>query len=285
MASCPACERVNPLDAKYCSVCGSPLVMRCPACGAINVRTRSACHHCRAALVPAPAPDAPEGPVLPVLTDDVALPELPAVDWSLSLRSDLDLPAPSEPDGPVTVTDPMPLVADADAPRHPPPLPDRAAQKASRRARVRRAQLRQRLPADGVLATDVLVLEADAGARAELCQWLETFGFRTHLASSAAEAEALSLRVANVAVFLGLGRDATAAADLCRRLRERVRHRPQALIAIGDRDRHADRVRMELAGADAVLLRPVGRGDVARTLEACSVVLPRDPRRGATPAG
>jgi DNA-binding response OmpR family regulator len=141
-----------------------------------------------------------------------------------------------------------------------------------------------RTPAGADVPRDVLVLEADTSSRGQLCQWLEAFGFRTHLAVSVAEAEGLSLRQPHVAAFLGLGSDALSAAELCRRLRNGQRHRPQAVIAIGDRDRHADRVRMELAGADAMLMRPVGRGDVARTLESCGVSLPRDPRQGAAPS-
>ena len=74
------------------------------------------------------------------------------------------------------------------------------------------------------------------------------------------------------------------AAELCGRLGKTSRLRPSALIAIGERDRHADRVRMQLAGADMVLFRPVSRGDLARALQACGLSLPHDPRQGASPA-
>jgi hypothetical protein len=39
-------------------------------------------------------------------------------------------------------------------------------------------------------------------------------------------------------------------------------------------------VRMQLAGADQTIFRPVGRGDLARALDACGLSLPHDPRQG-----
>jgi hypothetical protein len=41
----------------------------------------------------------------------------------------------------------------------------------------------------------------------------------------------------------------------------------------------ADRVRAALAGISSPLIKPVTRGEVARALEACDVVLPADARR------
>ena len=36
MAQCPACERSNAPEDRYCRSCGTPLVMRCAACDTIN---------------------------------------------------------------------------------------------------------------------------------------------------------------------------------------------------------------------------------------------------------
>jgi CheY-like chemotaxis protein len=262
--------------------------MRCRACDAINARTRDACHHCHAPLhtvangKAALAPAVPTGPVIPLLTHPGEEPV--PLDWHLDLRF---AELATEPMSLRSASSaPAPMVADPDAPRHAPPAPapadapaDRAEAKARRRAAVRRAQQRRAAPAPPALR-DVLVLEPDTAARAQLCAVLEAFGFRPHLAVSVAEAEGLSLRCQHVAAFLGLGEDVQPAAELCRRLRDTRRLRPTALIAIGTRERHADRVRLQLAGADQVLLRPVSRGDVARALEACGLGLPRDPRLG-----
>jgi hypothetical protein len=300
MSQCPACTRGNPDDARFCNACGTPLVRRCPACDAINVRSRIRCHHCAAVLDPdalphlLPAePAAPDAGVVPVL--DLPEDTVPA-GWTLSLRAE---PAPAAPIAtPLPVIDPTDgLTADRDAPQHVPPAPpeptpavtDRealAARKARRRAAVRQAQ--QKRPtgrAEESVLSDVLVLEADPRARAELCRMLELFGFRPHVAVSAAEAEGLSLRQLHVAAFLGLGSDYESADTeaLCRRLHDARRGRPQALIAIGDRKRHADRIRMQLAGADQMLFRPVGRGDVARALADCGLRLPKDPRAHDAP--
>lgn len=312
MASCPACEQVNAPEAKFCSACGSPLVMRCPACRGINVRTRLACHRCGAALVAPPSAAAAEGPVVPLLLDDLAGDGVPAAGWTLSLRSDALTPLPEilppSADGGLPAT----LLADADAPGAWPPVPppeeaaptaqppapassaapasappaplmDPATLKANRRAKVRRARMGHRQPGPAA-PLDVLVLEPEAAARTLVCGVLEGFGFRTHLAVSVAEAEGLCARQPLAAVFLGLGADAQDAAALCRRLGSGPRSRPQAIVAMGDAQRHTDRVRMQLAGADAVLLRPVGRGDLARVLDACGLALPRDPRQGTPPA-
>jgi CheY-like chemotaxis protein len=296
MSQCPACTRANPDDARFCNACGTPLVRRCPVCDVINVRSRVRCHHCAAMLdpqaLPPLLPDEPDGPdvgVVPVLdTPDDTEP----AGWTLSLRDGPTLSA-SGSGASLPDIDPTALLpADRDAPQHvlpaaPSPAaamadPDAlAARKARRRAAVRQAQQTRPAGTDAAPAIcDVLVLEADPRARADLCRTLELFGFRPHVAVSAAEAVGLSLRQLHVAAFLGLGSDyeSSDTESLCRRLHDARRGRPLALIAIGDRKRHADRIRMQLAGADQVLFRPVGRGDVARALADCGLRLPRDPR-------
>jgi CheY-like chemotaxis protein len=311
MSRCPACARVNAEHALACEACGTPLVMRCPACQAINVRSRVRCHHCAAVLdtrlrpqdLPSDEP-ATAPPVVPTLSepeDEVG------ADWVLNL---LEQPLPREPaawpaieappQGPADVDAPSlgaQPAAPAVAPAAPPtvaPAPaaasahgaeDTAQRKVRRRAAVRRAQMRAQgrdhVAAADLPVLDVLVLEANPQARATLCQTLSLFGFRPHVAVSAAEASGLSRRQQHVAAFLGLGSDADPADTeaLCRSLHDTRRGRPLALIAIGDRQHHADRIRMQLAGADRMLLRPVGRGDIARALDDCGLPLPQDPRR------
>lgn len=289
MAACPACEQGNGPEARYCSACGTPLVMRCPACNAINARSRPACHHCHAALTDLLAPavlPGPEstGPVVPLLTHpgEEPVPD----DWHLELLPEMLAPVSAPlPHGTPSAS---PLVGDPDAPRHPAPQaehePDLAEARARRRAAVRRSQLRRQAMPPAPVVRDVLVMEADTVSRAQVCAVLEAFGFRPHVAVSVAEAEGLSQRCPHVAAFLGLGDDVQSAAELCQRLRDAPRWRPSALFAIGERERHTDRVRLQLAGADEVLFRPVRRGDVARALQACGLGLPQDPRHGAAPA-
>jgi CheY-like chemotaxis protein len=320
MSQCPACARVNADRALACEACGTPLVMRCPACNTINVRSRVRCHHCAAMLDPsvrpqsvAPGEPLPAAEVVPTLADD----DVPA-DWVLGLRDEAlpqaagpgaahaasgwpalpPLPVledwPADPDAPVIapVIAPAPPAA-APASTTPPAVapevrpevaPESLAErKVRRRAAVRAAQMRSRAPAAGATGTapwNVLVLEADPRARAELCQTLLLFGFQPQVAVSAAEAAGLCRRQAHVAAFLGLGSDCDSedTEALCRSLHDAPRGRPVALIAMGDPRRHADRIRMQLAGADRVLARPVGRGDIARALDDCGLRLPRDPR-------
>jgi CheY-like chemotaxis protein len=263
MDACPACERPQTPLARFCGDCGTPLVGRCAACDTINVRTRTTCHRCGASLsTEAFGTTAPESRTPAAGADD---------HWPRLIDA-IDAIEPTAPAAALPTDPDPPDSADDDAARR--------RRKAERRASMRRAQR----GVDGPPPTrDALVLEADPPARAQLCQWLDLFGFRTALAVSVPEAEGLSLRRPQAAVFLGVGHgvDGEAAAALCRRLQRARQDRPRALIAVLDAGAHADRVRLQLAGADAVLLRPVGRGDVARALGACGLALPNDPRERA----
>jgi len=302
---CQACDTINVRTRAACHHCGAALET-IPSPGE------------------APAGAAHVELVTPLLLQDTVsdLPDiaLPEIDWSLSLRElpkkpDAGPPADAAA-SPVEDTVPGFLVADRDAPSmadaalpiiepapavsppaaapsspapkdSPAPGPGKNAEKALAKARRRATVRRARLLADGpapALPRDVLVLEVDGEARASLCQLLELFGFRPHMAVSVAEAEGLSARTDHAAVFLGMsGSDSAAAAELCRHLIERPKNRPKAVIGVGDAKRHTDRVRMELAGAHAVLTRPVHRGDLARVLDDCGLPLPQDPRHGAPP--
>ena len=232
----------------------------------------------------------PELPELPELTE---LPKLRAVAPRAAPAPDWPAPAHSEPTQPAPQTSPTPSSPAPPAPQPQPqpqlkrPKPRTAAElaaaKADMRAAVRRSQLRRRPPATGEVVLDVLLLEAEQPVRAQLYGLLESFGYHPHVAVSVSEAEGLSAKRVYTAAFLGLDGDVSQAAELCRHLHDLPRGRPSAIIAMIDRARHADRVRMQLAGADQVIFRPVGRGDVARSLEACGLSLPEDPRLGARP--
>lgn len=317
LSQCPACAQANPPQAMACSACGTPLITRCPACETINVRSRVRCHHCATLLDPSASPQAAP-PELPVLAELDVVPLLDPVDdtvpddWVLALRAVPDAP-PARAATPAvaplpTLQLPADWLADHEV-HHPTALPSGTAQdaalagpaaptappavappqaqalaerKARRRAAVREAQLRSQAQHHHTPSTrDVLVLEADPRARADLCQTLTRFGFVPHVAVSAAEAAGLSLRQWHAVAFLGLGSDcdSTDTEVLCRSLHDLPRGRPLALIAVADRRRHADRIRMQLAGADQVLFRPVGRGDIARALDDCGLRLPDDPRQ------
>ena len=159
--------------------------------------------------------------------------------------------------------------------------------KAAHRAAVRHARLARESPEIGATVgpPDVLVLDDNDAARAQLCSLIEGFGFRAHAARTHAEARAMLATRGFVAVFLdivlsGTARDA--AADLCQRVKQAPAHasgRAAALLIVGSGARPVDRVRASLAGADQFLVKPASRGDVVRALDACGVALPSDPRR------
>ena len=54
-SSCSFCRHVNPVGAKFCNDCGSPLHLQpCPECNAITDLTAAGCYLCGAALRPPP---------------------------------------------------------------------------------------------------------------------------------------------------------------------------------------------------------------------------------------
>lgn len=323
MALCPACEQENADEAQTCSACGTPLVMRCPSCDTINVRTRSACHRCHAPLRSASAagPDDPSaGPntepavVLTLLSDaldgrepaywrdlgpvpappSAAAPWLAgtdptALDWpSLDTAATPEAPRGSAAGGPTSamrspVAQPRTVAPGTTSPGAP---TRHQLAKAERRAKVRQRQLRTQRDQAAPTATppvDVLLLEPDAGSRVAICGVLEEFGFRTHAVVDADEAVAMSQQRRYAAVLLGIGAPEQDTASLCHQLRRMPAFGATPVFAIGDPGRHADRVRMQLAGAQDTLMRPVTRGALAHTLNLHGVVLPRDPRVGGPP--
>ena len=312
MTACPACDHVNVEDAQNCAACGSPLVLRCPSCRTINARTRTRCHYCAARLIAEPTQsmaldDTPSDqpaaePVPPAPPASPTAPVRPAMPaWNLTLRADR-MPVPPRQKravpAPAPARTPAPEPVPKDVPKLSPTAPDHAdtqpqthwgdvggdlsERKAEARAAVRRARQRhqRRTVLEASAATDVLLLEPDEEARSRLCALLHQFGFKAHAVGRVDDAEKMLGNVHFVAAFVGVGPKNGDAADFCRRLRAAhgTDQRLHALVAMIDGDRHADRVRVELAGADAVLTRPVMRGQVAQALEECGVALPQDPR-------
>jgi CheY-like chemotaxis protein len=170
----------------------------------------------------------------------------------------------------------------------PPPYDDDKAQaaKAAARAASRRLRLAATAAAqaDDAPPPDVLVLDSDPAARAGLGALLERFGFRVHHGITALQAQEQLSQRPYAAVFLDLALEGTAGGvglELCRRVKRGTRTRPHTpvLAITAAQAQPSDRVRATLAGADAFLLKPLGRGDVARTLEDHGVALPADARR------
>jgi Double zinc ribbon len=62
MYRCSFCEHANPLAAKFCNECGSPLNLKpCPQCDAVNGATSKACYMCGAFFpIRGSEPEAPE---------------------------------------------------------------------------------------------------------------------------------------------------------------------------------------------------------------------------------
>jgi hypothetical protein len=58
-----------------------------------------------------------------------------------------------------------------------------------------------------------------------------------------------------------------------------VGHPAPAVLTVTAKLQPASRVRAALFGISSPLIKPVTRGDVARALEACDVILPSDARR------
>jgi CheY-like chemotaxis protein len=155
--------------------------------------------------------------------------------------------------------------------------------KNAARAAARRARLAHINTDPGQLEglRDVMVLDADEAASDQLTELLELFGFRVHAVRTIAHAAGVLARHQLVAAFLDitLDGDGVALLQAIQDLPRLVGHSPPEVLLVAAQLDPADRVRAALAGIRAPLVKPVSRGDVARALEACDVVLPADARR------
>lgn len=185
------------------------------------------------------------------------------------------------------VPPPLPAAPESALPPLPAtPLPTeraaRAAIKVAQRAAVRRARQASASPQQTV--SDVLVMDGDATARNQLDELLGDLGFRVRPVATLAQAALLAGFHPFAAVFVAVPPGAIDGAvhDLFERVREACRHAgvaPAVRVLLAVQWSPVDRVRAELAGCEATLVRPVNRRDLARVLDTNGVVLPRDPRR------
>jgi CheY-like chemotaxis protein len=161
---------------------------------------------------------------------------------------------------------------------------ERAEAKAAARRRSRRARLAQAGRADADSLRDVLLLGPER-ANAELGSLLQVFGFQVHPATFSADALALIAEMPLAAVFLDVAPGSDEDMDgleLCMEIKQQravLAGAVPPVFLLTNRDSAAGRVRAGLAGCDALLARPVTRGDAARALEAADVALPADQRR------
>lgn len=165
-------------------------------------------------------------------------------------------------------------------------LPERrVVAKALARQAARRARMSSLMAEDDAPPpADVLLLDRDDSSRESLAALLGRFGFVVHQARDLADAERLESMGPFAAAFLDVSLDGDeqgASLALCRRLRSAL-PRPglsTAVVLMSQNVRPMDRVRAALARSDIMLAKPLSRGDVARTLESCGVVMPADERR------
>jgi len=229
----------------------------------------------------------------------------------LTLRDVALPPAPAEPsaaiDDGLVVSDPgaraAPYLGDPEA--------DKAAERAARRAQVRRDRAHDAAPAPvpvpaaaaetatapmtapatatatataaAAAAPKVLVLDSEPASCGELCEQLQGFGFELVVASTPPP---LPAPWPFVAVFVSAASrdpDGGDAIDLCHRVRESSR-RPgetKPLLVLAALELSAtNRVRAGLAGVNEIVLGAVTRGSVAKVLDARGIALPSDARRG-----
>ncbi len=237
-----------------------------------------------------PAAREPETPLPPLRLREFESPAAPSDDeaaFADSLPPGVILADPQTP-FPYLPPEHLPSAAESPPPHRSttPASTPPAATKAQRRAQVRRTLLASKgQPVPAAAPSDALVLESDDAAREQLCALLEVFGFRTHPVQSTMQAVRMLAAKRYAVAFLNIifdGSAAPAAHDLCSRVKAPPTHASDtvcALIVVTGSARPVERVRAELAGCDAFLLKPVSRGAVAQALEACGVALPIDSRR------
>lgn len=298
--ACARCGHDNDADARFCSACGAPLRRTRDDAASSRRRPRAP-----STTVGAPAPAAadltltlrPLDPVSSPVGGPAAPPPAAAAGAEVAgdrlIRSDPeeftpflplldDAVLPVPPVRPVLPVLPVPPVLPVLADAVPPALA-RSVAKANRRAEVRRARIA--VAAQPAAATiDVLVLDGSDADRDRLSQLLGGFGFRIYPLRTAVDAMVLLAAKPFAAAFLNLafhGEQLQQAQALCKRAKAQpvdTDSGPPVLVVVADRERAVDRVRAELVGADAFLVKPLQRGDVVRALEDGGVPLPRDER-------
>ena len=179
------------------------------------------------------------------------------------------------PQAPIEAAAVMPPVAG--------PPPPHGAAKAAARAKARRARLANDRTDPGAAEPlrDALVLDADGVANTLLCVLLERFGFAAHAVATVEQATAQLEQRPFAAAFLDIALDDAGVALLqqIRALPAPWPHAGPAVLMVTAHLDPTDRVRAALVGLSEPLTKPLGRGDVARALEAAGVALPADARR------
>lgn len=285
---CPACHTRCDADAEICPVCGTPLGEAITTPGRLPVDDGA------------------------LWLDDLgsAKPQTQAVTQGLIAVEEEDDPPPvhltlreiaEPPPAPppaagaedvIAIADPLaarfeaapPVFEEIQLPPPPPPPPppeDLMRQRAERRAEVRRARLQgMTRPADQV--PEVLVVDVDDGARAQLVTLLLAFGFGVHSVATPSKAHALLDATPFVAVFADVpldGSDEGAGIAFCKHAKLPVDGHTPLLIYVAKAPTAIDRVRAQLAGCDDMIPKPPTRGHVAGVLDMHGVALPSDARR------
>lgn len=290
---CPACRRVNAVDARHCQGCGACLDDEPDTQPPPSATRTSASAIWLDELASRPG-EAPPAPARPATVE----PALSLTLLDVNAEPAVEPAAPAEQHGPdfehFVLSDPEPRPAvifpEIESPASADPRkagPGGRKGKAERRAAVRRNRLRGRKakvaePAE----TEVLVCDANDADRETLGNLLRGFGFTVHAASSAEAAlqllESRRFVAAFVDVALEGGDDGGAGVQLCRKRRELDQRRGVHTLLVLARAslQPTDRVRAQMAGCDEILVKPVTRGSLAGALDSHGVVLPNDPRKG-----
>lgn len=184
------------------------------------------------------------------------------------------------------------LVSQFDTVPAPPPPRLSAATVARRRAKARAREAARRAlqatlaaaDASSPVPPDALVLEANDGARDQLCRLLDQIGFCAYPARDIGQASWLLNRRAFRAAILDVALDdgdAGAVMELCQLVKSNALnppgHKAALLIVAGDTS-PVHKVLATLAGSDALLVKPLARDAVIGALESCGVVLPQGAR-------
>ena len=162
-----------------------------------------------------------------------------------------------------------------------------AADRAGKRAAVRRARLRSDRASLGAAAVKpaVLVYEPDLVVSEVLCSQLRILGFTVIQATTASEAAAHAASRPFAAVFANVSFDGISDGGLgialCRTVKTvGQRHGADTVFVLVSQGLSpVDRVRADLAGCDEALTQPVRRADIARVFDTRGIPLPYDPRR------
>jgi DNA-binding NarL/FixJ family response regulator len=127
----------------------------------------------------------------------------------------------------------------------------------------------------------ILVVDRNAGARAQVAGLLERMGYETQQARNGREALEAARKLQPALVLLEVNLAEVSGYEVCRELRDRYGHDVGIIFLSGDRTEPYDRVAGLLIGADDYIVKPFDEGELLARVRSALRHAPTPPKNGS----